>query len=147
MRDDAKAEIASCEQKRSRSRRAAKRSAAELNARLAIARTAGDQQTEHAIWREAELRRAEGRTAIDAQTNRVTLTTWRLRSVGALGFSFGGKRNPTGERSRVVMTANDGSSRGDEKFGHRANRDGCAQEHRCGSRSFDSNWARPVHRR
>ena len=111
MRDDAKAEIASCDTETEQITTGGKGATADLNARLDIARTAGDQDVEHAIWREGEQRKAEYQAAIDGLTDRLNLGTWRLRAVDALGLALGGQRKSADERSQAATTVNDRSSR------------------------------------
>jgi hypothetical protein len=109
MRDEAKAEIARCERETEQIASAAKSAEVDLYARIAVARTAGDQDAEHSIWVEGEQRKADHQAAIDALTNRPNIGIWRLRAVDDLGVALGGQRNPTHERPQVATTANDES--------------------------------------
>jgi pyruvate/2-oxoglutarate dehydrogenase complex dihydrolipoamide acyltransferase (E2) component len=52
--------------------------AAELNVRLNAARAAGDRAAQHALWREREVRQAEGQAKVDELT----------RSLNPVGFRF-----------------------------------------------------------
>jgi hypothetical protein len=108
MKDDAKAEIASCERETEEIVSAGKRATIELNARLSVARKVGDQDIEHSIWREGEQTKARNQAAVDALTSRLTAGTWRLRAVDDVGRAFGGRRDPSTERPESVATETDG---------------------------------------
>ena len=58
--------------------------AAELNVRLNAARAAGDRAAQHALWREREVRQAEGQAKVDELT----------RSLNPVGFRFDALREP-----------------------------------------------------
>ncbi len=107
LRDDARAEIASSKRETEQITSRGIRQTADLNARLHIARQAGDHDAEHSLWIEAEQRKAENQAAVDALTNRLTLGALRLRAIDDLGSTFGYQRDSIHERSQVATAAND----------------------------------------
>jgi hypothetical protein len=62
--------------------------AAELNVRMKAARVAGDRAAQHAVWREAPIRRAESQAELDEVTRRARLVGLRLDAFKQVRSSF-----------------------------------------------------------
>jgi hypothetical protein len=64
----------------------------ELQARLDAARAAGDRETEHAVWRDREMRQAACQAKVDAASRRADILSLRLSAFqelpSALGINF-----------------------------------------------------------
>jgi hypothetical protein len=85
-------ESADCEQALRDANAEAATASDELQARLDAARAASDRETEHAVWRDREIRQAACQAKVDAVTRRIGILSLRLGAFqelpSALGINF-----------------------------------------------------------
>lgn len=83
------AEMAACEQGISDAKLEASLATVELQARLEAITAAGDQDAEHALWREREERQASSQAKIDAESRRIDAIGVRIDACKNLASELG----------------------------------------------------------